>query len=82
MAGSSRVVYALTDAHLGEAVYVRRGETWAADDPVVMDHPASFTADPEQAGLVRRSGPTSTPVVEQATAEPGQRRDLPRRPRP
>jgi hypothetical protein len=74
---SGSVVYAVNTGWVTSAVYTNRGETWAADDPVVAENPNAFTADPEVAGLVRRSGA----VVEQATAEPGERRTLPRRPR-
>lgn len=73
------VVYATTDSWITPTVLTRRGEVWAADDPVVAQHPDAFTDDPDQAGVVRRSGPAPAPVVEQATAAPGERRDLPRR---
>lgn len=76
----AKVVYALSDTWLG-TVYVRRGEPWAADDPVVLGNPAAFAEDAERAGVLRRSGPSQAPVVEQATAEPGERRNIPRPPR-
>jgi hypothetical protein len=80
MAGQ-RVVYAKHDGWLTAAVYTHRGEAWAADDPVVAENPAGFSDDPESIGVLRRSGPAPAPVVEQATAAPGEKRTLPRRPR-
>lgn len=73
------VVYAVTDTWVAPGVYTRRGETWAADDPIVAEHPDAFQADPEALGVVRRSGPPPAQVVEQATAAPGERRTV-RRP--
>lgn len=51
----------------GIPLTVREGEAWAADDPVVKRYPESFSKDGR---TVRRS----VPVVEQATAAPGERR--------
>ena len=44
---------------------VREGELWPADDPVVVAHPAWF--EPVRVGR-------AAPVVEQATAAPGEQR--------
>jgi len=52
---------------LGNPVTLHAGETWAADDPVVVEHPSLFAAKPS---VVRRT----VQRVEQATAAPGQRR--------
>jgi hypothetical protein len=61
---------ALADAVLrddnGIPYRVNAGEAWAADDPLVVSHPRMFTRD---LAKLRRS-------VEQATAEPGERRTL------
>ncbi len=51
----------------GIPLTVREGEAWAADDPIVKRYPEAFTKDLR---AVRRSAP----VVEQATAAPGERR--------
>ena len=48
-------------------VTVIEGEPWAADDPFVKRHRDLFTDEPRR---LRRS----VPLVEQATAEPGERR--------
>lgn len=51
------------------------GEAWDADDAVVKAHPDCFSSEPTK---IRRSpGPVrveTTPVVEDATAEPGTKR--------
>lgn len=60
------VVFSRVSASVG-AVILRKGEVWAADDPFVRQHRDLFTDEPPR---VRR---TVAPV-EQATAEPGERR--------
>lgn len=69
------VVYGVADAWISQSVMTRRGEVWAADDPVVREHPAAFTSDPFAAGLVRRSAPPpAVSAVEDTSAAPGARR--------
>lgn len=51
----------------GRQFRLRENEPWAADDPVVQAFPSYFTRTPER---VRRS----EPVVEEATAAPGEKR--------
>ena len=51
--------------HGGLPVTVRKGEAWAADDPLVQAKPDLFGPPPK----VRRTGP---PVVERATRAPGE----------
>ena len=75
------VVYAVDTAQVslftGGTALVRKGEHWAANDPVVLAHPSMFSADArygvrysvEPAGL-------SDEPVEQATAAPGEKRNL------
>jgi hypothetical protein len=78
----ANVVFATTTAWISETVMIRVGQVWAADDPVVTEHPDCFTADP--AGFERRTvaARVSPPVVvESATAEPGELRRGPGRPR-
>lgn len=48
------------------------GTVWPADDPIVRANPQGFTADPEESpGFCR-----TTRDVEQATAAPGERRNI------
>lgn len=50
-------------------VYVREGDLWDADDPVVASHPDWFEVAPEPKRAARPE-----PPVEQATAAPGEKR--------
>ena len=64
-------VIATATAHLREpngSLLVYAGERWAADDPVVKRHPGNF--GPPGDDDIRRS----VPVVEAATAAPGEKR--------
>lgn len=73
-----KIVYATIDGGTatrdGLTVVLHAGDAWTADDPLVKERPDLFAAEPP-AHVVRRttSGP---PVVEQATAGPGERRNL------
>lgn len=67
-----KVVYATADVWVTEFLYVRRGEYFPADDPAVVAHPQFFTDDPSE--FVRRTAPPTDPVLEQATAAPGEKR--------
>jgi hypothetical protein len=65
------IVYPTLTGWVGVPPYPRflnENEPWAADDPFVKDHPEYFSEDPQVAP--RRS----VPVVEQATAAPGEQR--------
>lgn len=80
---SPKIVYAQFSTWVTPTVQVHRGEVWAADDPVVASHPDWFTDDPTE--FTRHSGARpdtaampATPSVEQATAAPGERRNLKR----
>lgn len=53
-------------------VHVRKGEAWAADDPLVAAHRGAFDPEPPQ---VR----STAPPVERATQAPGERRPGTRR---
>lgn len=64
----ARILYALYDMWGDEYTLLKAGEMWAADDPVVRKHPEWFTDDPTL--WVRRTTPA--PVVEAATANPGE----------
>jgi hypothetical protein len=59
---------AFLDMPNDQTAYITAGELWRADDPVVRRHQASF----------RPIGPedvrSSVPVIEQATAAPGEKR--------
>jgi hypothetical protein len=75
------VVYPVNDATLtlanGASCSVRRGQHWSADDPVVREKPDAFTTDPRY-GLAFSTPPPemADPPVEQATAAPGERRNV------
>ncbi len=65
-----KVVYAVAQCGTefnGQTINLKPGDCWAADDPVVLQHPGLFQDEP----IPRRS----VPVVEQATAAPGERRN-------
>lgn len=72
------IVFANQTAWLTETVQISRGEIWDADDPIVVSHPACFTEDPDDCGMVRRTviKPARTmSSTEQATSAPGERRN-------
>jgi hypothetical protein len=66
------IVVALNNATVGngtrQPVVIRKGEAWAADDPIVKANPSLFTAD---AGKARTT--VQREVVEQKTKAPGER---------
>lgn len=75
------IVYAVNDATLtlanGARFTVYRGQHWSAADPVVQEKPDAFTTDPRY-GLAFSTPPPemADPPVEQATAAPGERRNV------
>lgn len=75
------VRYPVTDASLpllgGGSAFIRRGQHWSADDPIVREHPDMFSDDPRY-GLTYSVPPPemSEPPVEQATAAPGEKRSV------
>jgi hypothetical protein len=80
------VVFAKTTASLrmsdGQTVTIRVGTHWPENDPVVVEHPGAFTTDPRY-GMSwtgpaphYMSLPPDAPLVEEATARPGERRTL------
>lgn len=75
------VVYAVDTAQVslagGGTALVRKGEHWAASDPVVLAHPSLFSADARY-GMRYSAEPVGydAPPVEQATAAPGERRNV------
>jgi hypothetical protein len=50
---------------------IQKGSAWYADHPIVVDHPDLFADTPTD---VFPRGWTPSPVVEQATAAPGEKR--------
>lgn len=60
----------------GWTLRVEHGSHWPADDPVVISHPGLFSEDPRYG--ISASRPFEQPVVEQATAAPGEKRATPR----
>lgn len=68
------VVFSLYDMWADEYTYLKAGDIWAADDPIVRKHPDWFTDDP-----TRWLNRTTAPPVESATAAPGEGRHV-RRP--
>ena len=78
-----KIVYATADASVtdptsGTPGMVRKGTHWSADDPVVAAHPDLFDEDPRWglAYSVEPPGFRDEPPVEQATAAPGERRNV------
>lgn len=77
------VVYASADAAPaapnGGTVQIRKGQHWAADDPVVKQYPDLFSSDPRW-GMQYTAEPAGwdDPPVETATAAPGERRSTSR----
>lgn len=65
----------------GGRVMVHKGTHWPAGDPVVEAYPANFSVDPRW-GLQYSREPDGwdAPPVEQATAAPGERRNVRRVP--
>jgi hypothetical protein len=67
----TRVLFAARTVAIGSpagVLTVQEGDPWAADDPLVKAHPDLFV---EECSRPKR---TVRPVVEQATAAPGQLR--------
>lgn len=68
----AKVVYPVAATAIGfngATVYLREGDAWQADDPLVKARPELFAEEPREA----RRNP-----VEQATAAPGETRDVTR----
>jgi hypothetical protein len=59
----------------GGQMLVSEGSHWPADDPLVQAHQDLFTEDPS-AGLMYSQKPVEAVAVEQATAAPGERRQV------
>lgn len=76
----SNIVYATFSTWVTPTVQVARGEIWDSSDPVVKSHPDWFTTDPT--AFVRRSSAdvytAGSPGAEAATAEPGEKRAVPK----
>lgn len=79
------VMYATAQATVqhpdgGMSILVRKGSHWAADDPVVRAHPDLFSPDPRWGmEYTREPAGYDAPMyelVEQATAGPGERRNV------
>jgi hypothetical protein len=71
---STRIVFAASTSVLrwgAGSITVRRGDPWDADDPLVKRYPTSFVDDPS---FIHRT----TVCVEQATAAPGEVRQVKR----
>jgi hypothetical protein len=56
----------------GIGIDLREGDCWAADDPLVLAHPGLFADTPPAPNFPRRT----VLAVEQATAAPGERRNV------
>lgn len=71
-----KTVFATFSTWVTPTVHINRGEAWDSDDPVVRSHPDWFTDSPDE--FARRTADAGAqapePVVEQATAAPGERR--------
>jgi hypothetical protein len=72
------MVYAADTANImmpdGSMVLIREGQPWSPNDPVVQFKPMLFRRDPE-AQAPTSIGADGQPVVEQATAAPGEKRN-------
>jgi hypothetical protein len=56
----------------GIGIDLREGDVWDALDPIVLTHPGLFSDTPPAPNFPRRT----VPAVEQATAAPGERRNV------
>lgn len=76
-----KIVYAVTSSVVstldGNQINVRAGTHWPDTDPVVLAQPSLFSPDARY-GLQFSVPPTEEPVIERATAAPGERRPDPR----
>ena len=75
------VVYAMYSAQVaapdGGRWNVQGGQHWPADDPVVKANPAMFSPDPRYGVTFSAAPPElAEPPVEQATAGPGEKRNV------
>lgn len=71
--------FPVTDENGGRA-QVWKGSHWPADDPVVQRYPDRFSRDPRYGmQYTRQPAGYDEPPVEQATAAPGERRNVRRR---
>lgn len=61
----------------GRRAQVWKGSHWPADDPIVQRYPGNFSGDP-RFGLqfTRQPAGWDDPPVEQATAAPGEKRNV------
>jgi hypothetical protein len=71
------VVTQVVPLESGGTVTVRKGTHWPAEDPFVLSHPGMFSPDPRW-GMEYTQEPAGydAPPVEQATAAPGERRNV------
>lgn len=65
------VVRALFTGSITPTVNIYEGEVWDADDPIVKSYPQHFSDD---LGPIARRTVAPSPVIEEATAEPGAKR--------
>lgn len=72
------MVYAVDTAQImmpdGSMVLIREGQPWSPNDPVVRFKPMLFSAEAEKPAPTS-IGADGQPVVEQATAAPGEKRN-------
>jgi hypothetical protein len=72
------VKYAIDDLSVGtqegSIITLRKGDSWAADDPIVTERPDLFSDEPTVARRSSFQPEHVTGVVEQATRNPAQRR--------
>jgi len=66
----------------GRPILVKKGQHWAAEDPIVKRHPEAFSADPRWGLEYTREPegyadpPYEDRPVEQTTAAPGEKRNV------
>ena len=69
------IVAAVTSFAAAGGVRIQSGQMFASDHPIVRQFPAMFATPPHV------GAPSSAPVVEQATAAPGESRSTKRTPK-
>lgn len=72
----SNVVIAISTTHVSESCQIISGRLYLDDDPVVINHPELFDGD-----LAKYAVGYVAPVIEELTANPGEVRRGPGRPK-
>lgn len=65
-----RAIVQCRTSFVGNGFGAHEGELFYSDDPLVLEHPQYFAAPKVRGSIV------DTPIVEQATAAPGEKRGV------